>query len=335
MNQWSENLGPLRHAALSLLRRPLTWLALGSAVAAGAWAWPIVDPNRAQDRCSFGTVSNEDYRSLLARAELLAANDSGDWISYFAAGHVREGSDILQRQYRTLSAGLSSIPERVAAVHAIARSQYAEFRHVEPDRASPWGSSPAEGPAAIVFVYRFNVNRVGEWHPIRRWVRIRASFAIDDISPGFERARGIARNTLLISLTARDSTPRTWSPHRSEFFDCPPIPSAQWQAEFLHDVGSPRDVEVAPADDGSVEDLLTVAENFLIRGRLRIALPLLERALAVGEAELGQDHVAIADILDRLAEVNLAAGQASKAADFAGRALDLRIQAASRPGLRQ
>ena len=59
------------------------------------------------------------------------------------------------------------------------------------------------------------------------------------------------------------------------------------------------------------------------------------RALAVGEATLGTDHLAIAGILDRLAEAYLAAGQPSRAAEFRGRALDLRIRTTSQPGLRR
>ena len=135
-------------------------------------------------------------------------------------------------------------------------------------------------------------------------------------------------------VTAGDATPRTWLPRRSDFFNCPPIPPSQWQARFLHDIGSENDIAAAPPTDSSVEDLLTVAENFLIRGGCGSRC-LCWRALAVGEATLGADHVAIADILDRLADAYLAAGQPSRAAEFRGRALDLRIRTTSRPGLRQ
>ncbi len=278
----------------------------------------------------FGTVSNADYLELLQEARILTEAERRAWLAHVAARRVDRGGSLMSRQYEALAAGRPSIDQRIAAMHALLRAYGAEFRRTEPDNANPWGLRPDVGPAAVGFVYRLRLDRLGDWRLIRRWVRLDGTFAVRDLQPGLERARGSKSNSLILSVTGTGTTPQLRSPPRSGFHDCPPVPPSHWQR--LHALTSETPIAAATADSASAQsayrNVLRLAENFLDRGRIRLALPHLERGLMLAETLHPDGNETVAVILDRLAAAYRAVGQPLRASEYDGRAADIRIRAA-------
>jgi hypothetical protein len=76
-----------------------------------------------QDACSFGDVSNEEYRLLLARAGL------GNWRPFmWSDGGV---TFQLNRKYRELLPSSPSTAMKIAVAHAVLRALGAEFRRFD------------------------------------------------------------------------------------------------------------------------------------------------------------------------------------------------------------
>jgi len=312
----------------SKLGRSVVWLTATTFLVAGMWLSPVVMPQWRQDRCTFGSLTNGDYRQLLTRARAVIASDRDVWQSSIAGRRSDRATRVLQRQFQTLSAGMVSIDQRVAAMHALARAHGAEFRRTEPDNVAPWGLGPDTAPDTVRFAYRLALERVGAFR-LRRWVRIDGTFAIRDVQPGFERSRGTTGNTLAMMITGTGATPRLRSVTRSAFHDCPPTPDVAWQSLYVQPPAESSlflDKQPVPERKAYL-NLLTIADNFIARDRQRLAIPHLERALLLAEAGYGANHESIAIILDRLAATYRTVGQPLKAAEYAGRSTDIRIRA--------
>lgn len=88
-----------------------------------------------QDRCTFGTVSNERYLQWLAKAKKVPL-DSNKLMNI--------------RQFEQLSAGAKSIEERIAVVHAWMRANGFLLYKMDPDTADPYG----EAKTRVEFVYK-------------------------------------------------------------------------------------------------------------------------------------------------------------------------------------
>jgi len=306
-------------------RRLVALLAL--AVAIGSLGiWLIRDPYRAQDACAFGSAGNDRYREFLAQARDLVDEDRQVFASHFSSRNIQEGTDLLFRRQQQLQAGLTHIDDRIAAMHALARAYGARFTNTLPDTPDPWGATPDVAPDTIRFVYSLKVDRFSGWLPIRRWIRLTGEFAIRDVGAGFERAREIHRDTLLMFATGSGTAPQIAPPSPSQFHVCPPVPSPGWWAAF----NSPPVADPASTtsySSATVAPLVQLADGFVERGRPRLAISHLDRALAIANATLGQDSQATIGILDRLGRIYRVIGQPSKAAEYEGLALDARIRA--------
>ena len=78
-----------------------------------------------QDMCSFGPVSNERYRELLAIAKR-------EKTSEVANQSPREWKDVYQRRFdRLLQSTDGSVYEKIAAIHALARSDHGQYRSID------------------------------------------------------------------------------------------------------------------------------------------------------------------------------------------------------------
>lgn len=292
-------------------------------VCLAGWAFLSGDPDAAQDDCAFGGVSNARYRAILAEARLLVEDERPAWIFHVTSRNIDEGTDLLHRQYQSLSAGLTTIPERIAAMHALARAHGAGFARPDPDTARPWSATPATAREEIVFVYGLNTSRIGHWQPLRRWTTISGKFAVRDVGPGFGIGRGVEGGSLLMFVTGSGLTPQIAPPRRSAFHNCPPIPGEAWLAAYA------APAEATPAfepGETNVDLLVQLADGLLARGRVRLALRHLERALSVADRTLSADNETTIGVLDRLARAYRTVGQPQRGAAASGRALDSRIR---------
>lgn len=102
-------------------RRRLRWwhvALLGYVLAYAWWYWPFINPRWDQDRCAFGTVSNQQYREMLAR--LRPAADAVP-----PGSHKRvpwHEPHLFQDYLRDAAARARSNDELVALVHAAMRA---------------------------------------------------------------------------------------------------------------------------------------------------------------------------------------------------------------------
>ena len=215
------------------------WQIAGLLLAGGIsiWlAWLYISPHfntyPEQDDCSFGPVSNERYRELLALARQHQA--SGRW------SRLRgDGSDMnenLQGRLDDIMDGMDSIYERIAATHAVMRALGANYRATIPDFEDAFESARRRSRlvefGSVGFVYILDVHKVGGFAPILRHARINVSFNAD-ISQ-FHGWADRENNSFSIkihypfSLYQRPPQINQGLHHRT----CPAVPSPEWVADY-------------------------------------------------------------------------------------------------------
>jgi hypothetical protein len=100
-----------------------------------------------QDRCTFGPISNAEYREMLSKARSFQR-----W-KWLGSNSAQE----LQGEFLQISGGSSSPYVKIAAIHAVLRALGAEFRNNGPfsfDRVSAKGGT-------VQFNYALPVPRIG------------------------------------------------------------------------------------------------------------------------------------------------------------------------------
>ncbi|MEH2504122.1 hypothetical protein V1290_002933 [Bradyrhizobium sp. AZCC 1578] len=134
------------------------WLPLAiMLVLAAAYGGPLLltyITNGEQDECSFGPVSNVQYRDYLRRAKELSSNTPGSFTSNDQEARAR-----FDELFERLIDGKPSVYERVAASHALLRSFGAQYRNtnVRPD---PYETVARKG-GFVSFSYYLDINRLG------------------------------------------------------------------------------------------------------------------------------------------------------------------------------
>ncbi len=108
-------------------------------------------PHPEQDECSFGPVTNAEYRRMLAEATALY---KGRWFWQMSPGYNKALSD----QYLAITANQVSPYIKIAAIHAVMRAWGAEFRNVGDDAFSLIAKA---GGGSISFNYSLAVPRFG------------------------------------------------------------------------------------------------------------------------------------------------------------------------------
>lgn len=160
--------------------KALKWIALaivlGLAVAYGA---PLLTTYGEQDDCTFGPVSNEQYREYLKRAKELSSETPGSF-----SWNQQEATARFDGLFERLIDGKSSVYERVAAAHALLRSFGAQYRNTNDMRPDPYAAVAAKG-GVVSFNYYLDVNRLGLVHPFLLQVFMRrARIAANLYGPG-------------------------------------------------------------------------------------------------------------------------------------------------------
>lgn len=111
--------------------------------------------NGEQDECSFGPVSNAQYRDYLRRANELSSQTPGS----FSSNHL-EAQARLNELFEGLIDGKRSVYERVAASHALLRSFGAQYRNTNGMRPDPYETVARKG-GGIGFSYYLDIHRLG------------------------------------------------------------------------------------------------------------------------------------------------------------------------------
>jgi hypothetical protein len=126
----------------------------------------LVDWHWDQDNCSFGPVSNERYRQLLSEAKARQAKDWPPLVrDYYKA------SMAVENRMRDLSREMTSVYERIAAMHAIMRAMGANYLNAGFPEARPFERAAQIGNGAgVAFEYRIDINRLGFFLPVLREV---------------------------------------------------------------------------------------------------------------------------------------------------------------------
>jgi hypothetical protein len=131
-------------------------------VAIGAYLAPLLVTHPEQDTCAFGPVSNARYRELLAEAKRRQATT---WPPLVRDDY--QAGALLNQRFDDLSRGMTSVYERIAAMHAVVRALGADYRRAVSRGDDPYESTPR---GLVIFAYHLDMNRVGLFAPIRRRV---------------------------------------------------------------------------------------------------------------------------------------------------------------------
>jgi hypothetical protein len=103
------------------------------AVGFGLWRywWTALDHHPEQDACSFGPVTNQEYRQMLARVKALQAEGKGVWAPLHGPTRSHPFSsppgppgvpEQLAARMNELGAGMTSLHERRMVMHAVMRA---------------------------------------------------------------------------------------------------------------------------------------------------------------------------------------------------------------------
>ena len=154
-------------------RKPALVIAIVGALATAYLIWrfaaPIMDTRPEQDDCSFGPVTNQTYRYLLADAKRRTANQ---WEPL--SGDEAEIGKRLSRRIADLSAELQSMPEQIAAFHAVMRAMGAFVDY--PRHPAPLPPSK-QYPGAS---YAMAAAGLGKFDLVDRYAAIMVEYSYDD-----------------------------------------------------------------------------------------------------------------------------------------------------------
>lgn len=114
--------------------------------------------NVEQDECTFGPVSNEQYRDYLRRAKVLSSR-----MPHGFSSNDHEASALFNELFEKLVDGKPSVYERVAASHALLRSFGAQYRNTNGMRPDPYGTVALTG-GFVGFQYYVDIRRLGLLH---------------------------------------------------------------------------------------------------------------------------------------------------------------------------
>jgi hypothetical protein len=123
---------------------------------------PLVRTYPEQDGCMFGTVSNERYGELLAKAK---RQEHVDWRNVIWDDY--KAGVLLNERFDHISSDLTTVDEKIAAMHALLRSIGAEYRRPWLSPTDPYGAAVKSGGVAG-FYYHHDINRIGIFSPIWR-----------------------------------------------------------------------------------------------------------------------------------------------------------------------
>jgi hypothetical protein len=207
---------------------------------AANFAIPAFDTHSEQDNCTFGEVSNADYRGYLlrARAQFILTP------SLYLAGDAFARQ--LEKVFTNLSRGKVRIYEKLAIVHAMLRAVGAEYRNADANRPGRSLSDPfAEAMSVsetVSFNYALDVNRLWIFSPWQREAWVVVSLA----GPRYRQPPGpfYPKEIGALGFIVHPPDPKMWPAEYEIHRDgaCPPIPPVDLADKF----STHRQTEVPP-----------------------------------------------------------------------------------------
>jgi hypothetical protein len=195
---------------------------LGFAAAYGGPLLLTYIANGEQDECTFGPVSNEQYRVYLRRAKSLSSETPG--------GFSRDNQQAKARfdeLFEKLIGQEPSIYERVAASHALLRAFGAQYRNANGMNPDPYATVAKTG-GSISFNYFLDINRLGVFQPFFRqaWVIASLTGPGDFYRGPIPSVAGDIR--FVVNYPVFDS----WPPVERSPENCPPVPDKALSDSF-------------------------------------------------------------------------------------------------------
>jgi hypothetical protein len=175
-------------------------------------------PEPAQDECEFGPVSNARYRELLDEAK---RRQRTTWAPI--RWYQNEAGPGLNERFADLSQGMTSIYERMAAVHAVVRALGGTYRNTSHNRDRDPFEAVAKQGGALPINYALDLNKVGYFAPFLRTLWIGASVVgpKPSVSAASNLVKGPGDITLFVNFpTLVEGNPRL--PRGAEV--CPTLP---------------------------------------------------------------------------------------------------------------
>lgn len=214
-------------------------------LALGWFFWPLL--GKASDACTFEGVPDSQYREYVNRAQKLAHDNWPALTQAVGNGRGDIAGQLLQAEVDALARGVRSIRERVAAMHAVLKANYAEYGSVAPNPDDPFAEverTRAQGGGklfSVRFGYRLNL----------------LHFRVVDALPGFREAAVVSHFVLSSENSPAVPFPATENDFRILVYlpiwpkgapavgdsanDCPPVPSYEWESEYLAQSRLPAD----------------------------------------------------------------------------------------------
>jgi len=154
---------------------------------------PLMDGHAEQDSCTFGPVSNADYRAYLARAKSLLPFPTPSLLLGDKPLALR-----LDELFDDLSGGETNIYSQLAIMHATLRAVGAEYRNTNGNNVDRVKSDAyvkaASRNATVSFNYALDINRLWMFMPWPRDAWIIGSLAGprygQQVGPLYPKSRG-------------------------------------------------------------------------------------------------------------------------------------------------
>jgi hypothetical protein len=191
---------------------------------------PLLDTHPEQDDCTFGPVSNADYREYLASAKAQLAVTPAFYLDGRAAA-----SEFGARLDK-LSRGETDIYARLAIMHAVLRAAGAEYRNTNGNQPDRGRSDPflfaTTGAPTISFNYLLDVNRTWIFSPLLReaWVIGVLAGPLYTKPPGPSYPKKTGGISFIVHAPDFKTWPAGFDVKRND--SCPPIPTADVVPNF-------------------------------------------------------------------------------------------------------
>ncbi len=194
---------------------------LGLAAAYGGPLLITYVANGEQDECTFGPVSNFQYRDYLSRAKDLSSKMPGGF-----SWNQEEAKIRFNELFENLIDRKPSAYERIAAAHALLRSFGAQYRNMSGTDPDPFGSVAKTG-GVVGFNYLLDINRLGLFHPFLPFKR-QAWITVNLGGPALGPVPPIPGDIrFAVNYPAFDTPPRSDRAER-----CPPVPNQALSESF-------------------------------------------------------------------------------------------------------
>lgn len=211
---------------LTLTSKILAGVSLFGLIMVAANYAPLLSTYAEQDACSFGPVSNTQYRSYLSEAK---DRQRTKWPAFNG-----DGKDIERQLNFRLSDMLSnekkSVYERIAIMHAILRSIGAKYLNIESLRVTRSYENPLPRGQSITSNYQVDINRLVSFQLYPRTIWIVSTIADPTVTrPDVLRRYGLQYFVAHVLYLVDPPPEHALAKSRQS---CPQVPSEETATNF-------------------------------------------------------------------------------------------------------